>query len=100
MLWILITLLTNSTQICHDGMCDLVDANIINVQSQYKQLLAIIGKILSFVSDGDGVATESTCSRLMGIINTIQQTVDGNSIQAAFGELDGEAQGALIAAMQ
>ena len=87
-------------QICHDGLCDLVESNMINLQTEYSTLIRIIGKILSLVSEGDDVASPSTCSRMMGVIGKIQQAVDGNSIQVAFSMLDPEVQEALAAAMQ
>jgi len=73
---------------------------MINLQTEYSTLIRIIGNILSLVSEGDNVASTSTCSRLMGVIGKIQQTVDGNSIQAAFSMLEPEVQEALVAAMQ
>jgi len=90
----------DEAKICHDGLCDLVETNIINVQTEYRTLIRIIGKILVLVSEGDEVASQNTCSRLMGVIGKIQQTVDGNSIQAAFSVLEPEAQEALVSAMQ
>ena len=87
-------------QVCHEGLCDLVEANLINIQTEYSALLRIIGKVLALVSDGDDVATEATCARLMGVVNMIQQTVDGNSIQDVFSTMDPESQQALVAAMQ
>jgi len=90
----------DEAKICHDGLCDLVESNMINLQTEYSTLIRIIGNILSLVSEGDNVASTSTCSRLMGVIGKIQQTVDGNSIQAAFSMLEPEVQEALVAAMQ
>ena len=52
------------------------------------------------MTDGDEVATENTCSRMMSVINKIQQTVDGDSIQTAFASMEADAQQALVAAMQ
>jgi len=90
----------DEARICHNGLCDMIDSNMINVQAEYSNLIRIIGKIFALVSDGEEVATQSTCSRLLGVINTIQQSVDGNAIQTAFGTLDEESQQALVAAMQ
>ena len=87
-------------QICHDGLCDLVESNMINLQTEYSTLIRIIGNILSLVYEGDNIASTSICSWLMGVIGKIQQTVDGNSIQAAFSMLEPEVQEALVAAMQ
>ena len=84
-------------QICHDGLCDLVESNMVNVQSEYRTLLRITSKVLVLLSEGDDIATGP---RLMGVISKIQQTVDGNSIQAAFSALEPEAQEALASAMQ
>jgi len=87
----------DEAKICHDGLCDLVEANLINVQSEYRTLLRIISRVLLLVSEGDDIGTGS---RLMSVINKIQQTVDGNSIQAAFSVLEPNDAQALVAAMQ
>lgn len=90
----------DEAKICLDGLCDLVESNAITVQSEYGNLIRIIGKTLALVTDGDEVATENTCSRMMSVINKIQQTVDGDSIQTAFASMEADAQQALVAAMQ
>ncbi|KAL7537732.1 hypothetical protein ACHAXR_008907 [Thalassiosira sp. AJA248-18] len=90
----------DEAQVCHDGLCDLVESNMINVQTEYSILIRIIGKVLALVSGDDEVASQETCSRLVGVFNKIQQTVDGNSIQAVFSMLDPDSQQALVAAMQ
>ena len=90
----------DEAKICHDGLCDLVDLNIINVQAEYSTLIRIIGKILALVSEDEVVASQSTCSRLMGVIHKIQQSVDNNSIQVAFSMIEPDSQQALVAAMQ
>jgi len=90
----------DEAKICHDGLCDLVESNIINPQTEYRTLIRIIGKILVLVSEGDEVASQNTILRLMSVIGKIQQTVDGNSIQTAFSVLEPEAQEALVSAMQ
>ena len=90
----------DEARISHAGLCDLVESNLINVQAEYGALLQIIGKILALVSEGEEVATQETCSRLMGVVNTVQSSVDANSIQAAFSSMEGDAQQALVAAMQ
>lgn len=87
----------DEAKVCHDGLCDLVESNLIHVQSEYKTLLRIISKILHLVSEEDDIGTRP---RLMSVINKIQQTVDGNSIQAAFSILEPEAQETLVSAMQ
>lgn len=90
----------DEAKVCHDGLCDMVDMGLIDIKSEYNDLLRIIGDILSFVAEGDEVASESTCARLLGVIDTIQQTVDANAIQAAFSQLEPNAQQALVSAMQ
>lgn len=90
----------DEAKICHDGLCDMVDMGLVNIKAEYNELIRIIGDILSFVAEGDRVASQSTCSRLMSIIDKIQQTVDANSIQSAFSQLDPNSQKALVAAMQ
>ena len=90
----------DEAKICHDGLCDLVDSNMINVQAEYSTLIRIIGKILALVSEEEVVASQSTCSRLMGVIHKIQQSVDNNSIQVAFSMIEPDSQQALVAAMQ
>ena len=90
----------DEARICHNGLCDMIDSNMINVQAEFSNLIRIIGKIFALVSEGEELATQSTCSRLLGVINTIQQSVDGNAIQTAFGSLDEESQQALVSAMQ
>jgi hypothetical protein len=90
----------DEAKICHNGLCDLVDIGLVNISAEYNDLIRIIGNIMSFVAEGDEVASQSTCSRLLGIIDKIQQTVEANSIQAAFSQLDPNAQQALVAAMQ
>eukprot|EP00985_Skeletonema_marinoi_P027946 scaffold23596_cov208-Skeletonema_marinoi.AAC.4 len=90
----------DEAKVCHDGLCDMVDMGLVDIKAEYNDLLRIIGDILSFVAEGDEVASESTCARLLGIIDQIQQTVDANTIQAAFARLDPNAQQALVSAMQ
>jgi hypothetical protein len=90
----------DEAKICHNGLCDLVDIGLVNITAEYNDLIRIIGNVMSFVAEGDEVASQSTCSRLLGIIDKIQQTVEANSIQAAFSQLDPNAQQALVAAMQ
>ena len=90
----------DEAKICHDGLCDLVESNMINVQAEYSTLIRIIGKILALVSEDEVVASQSTCSRLMGVIHKIQQSVDNNSIQVAFAMMEPDSQQALVAAMQ
>ena len=90
----------DESKYCHDGLCDLVELNLINVQAEYGTLIRIVGKILASVSDGEEVATQNTCARMMGVINKIQQSVDGNSIQSVFSALEPDVQQALVAAMQ
>lgn len=90
----------DEAKVCHDGLCDMVDMGLVDIRAEYNNLLRIIGEILSFVAEGDEVASESTCTRLLGVIDKIQQTVDANSIQAAFSQLEPNAQQALVSAMQ
>jgi hypothetical protein len=85
---------------CHDCLCDLIQSNMINVKAEYGKLIQIIGKIFLLVSEGNEVTSEGTCSRLMGVIDTIQRSVDSNSIQVAFSMMEQDAQQALVAAMQ
>jgi hypothetical protein len=73
---------------------------MVNVKAECGALLRIIGEILHLLSEGDDVASQGTCSRLMGVIDTIQRTADANSIQAAFSMIEQDAQQALFAAMQ
>ena len=87
-------------QICHDGICDLVESNMISVQSEYGALIRVVGKILALVSEGEEIASQGTCSRLIGVITRIQQAVDGNMIQAVFSTMEPDVQQALVAAMQ
>lgn len=87
-------------QICHDGLCDMVESNLIDVPTEFGILIRIIGKILALVSDNEEVASQSTCARLIGVIHKIQQTVDGNLVQGAFELMEPDAQQALVAAMQ
>ena len=86
--------------ICHEGLCDMVEMGLININTDYNDLIRIIGGVLSIVAEGYEVASASTCSRLLSIIDRIQQSVDGNSIQRTFSQLDPSAQEALVAAMQ
>ena len=90
----------DEAKVGHDGLCDMVDMGLIDVKAEYNDLLRIIGDVLSFVAEGDEVASQSTCARLVGVIDKIQQTVDANSIQAAFSQLEPNAQQALVSAMQ
>ena len=90
----------DEAKICHDGLCDMVEMGLVDIKTQYNDLIRIIGDVLSFVAEGDEVASEGTCSRLLGIFQRIQQTVDAISIQSAFSQLDPNAQQALVAAMQ
>merc|ERR1711971_1498706 len=39
----------DEAKICHDGLCDLVEANSINIQSEYRTLLRIISRVLFLV---------------------------------------------------
>ena len=70
------------------------------MQTESGNLIRIIGKILALVSEGEEVASQDTCSRLIGVIAKIQQTVDGNMIQSVFSTLEPDVQQALVAAMQ
>jgi hypothetical protein len=73
---------------------------MVNIHTEYGMLLRIIGKILHLVSEDEDVASASTCSRLLSVIDTIQQSVDATLVQAAFSMMEQDAQQALVAAMQ
>ena len=87
-------------KICHEGLCDLVDNDQIKAREEYSSLLRIIGGVLSMVGEGDEVASETTCGRLVGILHAIQASVGGSEVNAAFATLSPESQQAIVSAMQ
>jgi hypothetical protein len=73
---------------------------MIDIRSEYGDLLRIIGEALHLVSEDEDVASRDTCSRFMGAVDAIQRSVDATSIQAAFSTMEQSAQQALVAAMR
>ena len=52
------------------------------------------------VGEGDEVASDATCGRLVGILNAIQASVGGSEVNAAFATISPESQQAIVSAMQ
>ena len=77
----------------------MVELNIINLHSEHGTLIRIIGEILALVYNGNEVASERTCSRLIDIIEKIRKNVDADSLQTAFSLLEPGAQQALASAL-
>jgi hypothetical protein len=73
---------------------------VVDIRSEYGNLLRIFGEVLHLVSEDEDVASRETCSRFTVAIDAIQRSVDPASIRAAFSTMEQDAQRALVAAMR
>ncbi len=89
----------DEAKICHEGLCSMVDAGIVKLQSDYGMLIKIIGGILALVADEEEVATDSTCSRLVEIAREIIRSVDGDAIQTVLSSLEPQSQQSIISVL-
>ena len=85
----------DEAKICHSGLCDLVEQARIKIDSEYQQLVRIIGETLACVADDEDIASAETCVRFGGILFRMQKEVQPQLIQSAFGALPVEAQTAI-----
>lgn len=79
-------------QICHAGLCDLVENGQVLMATETKRLLRIIGDIFTCVSEGEDITLPETQSRLAGILFQMQRNVSPDRIQDAFGSLPEDSQ--------
>lgn len=86
-------------QICHAGLCYLVENGSINLDSDTFRITSAIASILSAVQEGADIATADTCERLLRITYRMQQN-QPQAVQAAFDGLDESLQKGLQAAMR
>jgi len=70
----------------------LVEKGDIDISQNAELLVKIIGGIAAALADEAEVASEETCSRLVSILNQLQQTCNQNVVQHAFSQLTEEAQ--------
>lgn len=87
----------DEAKICHEGLCLLVENGDIEIQSNAKQLLNVMGRVAFDVSEGEEVASESTCSRMASILAELQKRIDPSVLQHMYGELSLEAQNGINA---
>lgn len=87
-------------QICHAGFCDLVESGSIDLASNATKVLEVVGETLLFVSNGESLASEETCSRLAEILVHMQQQMPSNLMNNAFSNISAEAQNGINAALQ
>lgn len=66
---------TDEAQICHDGLCDLIDSGAIDASANAPALLNIFGQIRQCVEEGEEIATPETCNRLRAIFGSMSQQV-------------------------
>ena len=90
----------DEAKICHAGFCDLVEKGSINLTSDATRVLEVVGKILFYVSDGERIASQETCSRLANILMQMQQQLPGDCISNAFQSISVEAQNGINLAVQ
>lgn len=82
----------DEAKICHEGLCALIEKGDIDIQTNAKQLLNIFGRVAFDVSEGEDVASESTCSRMASILTELQNRMEPAVLQSLFSELSLEAQ--------
>ena len=72
----------------------------INLGSEATKVLEVVGEVLFFVSDGETIASQETCSRLANIVAQMQQQLPGARMNEAFAAISSEAQNGINLAMQ
>ena len=60
----------DEAKICHSGFCDLLECGLISVDCRMEE---IVCGILSLVEDGEDVANQDTCTRLLEIRSQLQR---------------------------
>jgi uncharacterized Fe-S center protein len=77
-----------------------VESGSINLKSEAKKVLNIVGETLNAVNEGERIADSNTISRLAGILVHMQQTIPSNLMNDAFSAISLDAQNGINAAMQ
>jgi hypothetical protein len=90
----------DEAQICHAGLCHLLESGAIDLSKEAARITRIISEILSDVEEGEAVATPDTCERLTNILYQMQQQLPAHTMQQAFAALGPESQNAVSAALQ
>jgi hypothetical protein len=87
----------DEAKICHEGLCLLIENGDIDIHSNAKQLLNVLGRVAFDVSEGEEVASESTCSRMASILAELQKRMEPSVLQGLYSELSLEAQNGINA---
>ena len=87
------------SQICHAGLCDLVESGQIVMTAETERLLRIIGQTFTYVSEGEDIASPETQSRLAEILFKMQNDVGPDQMQQAFESLTPEVQACINSVM-
>jgi hypothetical protein len=87
-------------QVCHAGLCNLIENGCINLSSEATRITQIIGQILSDVEEGEDIASSETCEKLTSILQTMGNELPPETMSQAFGALGAESQNAIAMAVQ
>lgn len=85
-------------QVCHAGLCFLLENGSIQFDSDVFRITTIIAAILAAVQDGENIATADTCERLAAVAYQMHQN-EPLAVQRAVAGLDPAVQNVLYAVM-
>lgn len=89
----------DEAKICHSGLLSLIENGSVDLETQYAEVVRIIGEALAYISDGEDIATAETCSSFAEILFHLQQNTQPSSMQESFAALSPDAQAAVRSVM-
>lgn len=89
----------DEANICHAGLCHLVQSGVVSLEHDASQLLRIFGQIFLETEEGEELASADTLERIVHILHQMKQDVPAATMQQLFGNLNPDAQRVLMAAM-
>lgn len=89
----------DEAKFCHAGLCDMIDSAFVDIDTQYMELVRIIGETLAFVSDSEDIASSNTCTRFAFILYHMQQKIRPDLMQQSFASLSPAAQAEVTSIM-
>lgn len=75
----------DEAKVVHAGLCDLIEHAFIDVDAEHESLVRIITETLSFVVEGEELASSCTCARLNAILSRLQQNSSVSSLRPEYG---------------
>jgi hypothetical protein len=63
----------DEAKFCHAGLCGMIESASININTQYMELVRIIGETLELVADSEDIASPDTCTRFAFVLFQMQQ---------------------------